>query len=134
MGHKEIVAVLFGDVINKGRFAALERVMAPDFVDHLAAGQAPGRAGFEEFLKMLAGAFPDIQAQVEDVFSEGDKVAVRLTVTGTHTGLLLGRIPATGKRAAWTGIDILRIENGKIKERWSERNLLSLMRQLGAVP
>jgi len=46
----------------------------------------------------------------------------------------MGTIAPTGKTARWTGIDILRIENGKIKDRWSERNLLSMLKRVGAIP
>jgi len=48
------------------------------------------------------------------MISGGDKVAERLSVSGTQTGVLMGNIPPGGKHAVWTGIDILKIENGII--------------------
>lgn len=82
---------------------------------------------------MVSTAFPDVQVNVEEMIAEGDKVVIRLTVTGTHKGVLMGTIQPTGKPATWTGIDILGIKNGKIVERWSQRDLLGLMRQIGVV-
>ena len=109
--------------------------MAPGFVDHNAPpGATPGIEGFKQFISMLGNAFTDIRVEVEDLIAGEHKVAARVTVSGTHTGTLLGKIPATGKHAVWTGIDIFSIADGKIQERWSERSLLSLMQQLGVVP
>jgi hypothetical protein len=82
---------------------------------------------------MVTGAFPDLHVEVHDVFGEGDRVAARLTVSGTHRGVLMGTIQPTGKHAVWEGIDIFRIRDGHIMERWNSRDLLGLMRQLGVV-
>jgi steroid delta-isomerase-like uncharacterized protein len=131
--NKEIAKRFYEEIINEGRMEAAGALMDPGFRDHLAPQQPPGIQGFADFLKMVATAFPDIQVEIEDLFGEGDRIAVRLSVAGTHTGVLMGSIPPTGKPARWTGIDILRIENGKIKDRWSERNLLSMLKQIGAV-
>lgn len=60
-------------------------------------------------------------------------MAVRLTITGIHSGMLMGKIPPTGKKIFWSGIDILRIKNGKITDRWSQRDLLGMMRQIGVI-
>lgn len=131
--NKEIAMQLYNEVINKGKLEKLESIMDPNYRDHLAPQQPPGIQGFKDFLKMVSTAFPDIQVRVEDVIAEKDRVAIRLSVSGTHTGILMGEIQPTGKPAKWTGIDILRIENGKIRDRWSERNLLSMMKQIGAI-
>ena len=70
---------------------------------------------------------------LEDMIAEGDKVAVRFTLRGTHGGDLMG-IPPTGKPVAVTGIDINRIADGKIAERWANFDALGLMQQLGVIP
>ncbi|MBE0429662.1 MAG: ester cyclase [Thermoleophilia bacterium] len=131
--NKEIVERLYDEVINKGNLEKLESLMDPDFRDHLAPQQPPGIQGFKDFLKMVSTAFPDIRVKIEDMIAEKDRVEVRLSISGTHNGILMGEIQPTGKAASWTGIDILKIENGKIKDRWSERNLLSMMEQIGAI-
>lgn len=132
--NKYIVGQFYTDVINKGNEDVMKEIVSDNFIDHYASPNHPkGINGFKEFLNMIATAFPDIQVKVEDMIQEGDKMAVRLTIEGTHTGTLMGRIPASGRKAVWTGIDILKIENGKITERWSQRDLLELMRQIGVL-
>ena len=69
----------------------------------------------------------------EDVFGEGDKVAVRWHVTGTHTASLFG-IPATGKSMDISGISILRLVDGKIAEDWVSEDTIGLMKQIGVIP
>ena len=131
--NKEISRQFYEEIINQGKLENLESIMDSNFQDHLAPQQPPGIKGFVDFLKMVSTAFPDIQVSVEDILAEGDRVAVRLSVSGTHNGVLMGNIQPTGKKVKWTGIDILRIENGKIKDRWSERNLLSMLKQIGTI-
>lgn len=80
----------------------------------------------------LAG-LPDTRYVVEDIIAEGDKVVVRFTVTATHTGEWLGIAP-TNKKVMWTGIDIIRIEDGKSVEEWYRPDTFGLLRQLDAIP
>jgi predicted ester cyclase len=70
---------------------------------------------------------------VEDIFSEGDMVAARLTFQGTHRGEFQG-IPPTNKQVAFSSIEIDRVVDGKVQEHWFELDQLGLMRQLGALP
>jgi steroid delta-isomerase-like uncharacterized protein len=131
---KQLARRFYEEALNTGNLALLDQILAQDFVDHSASGDdVTGVDAFKSFLSMVTGAFPDLHIHVEDMFGEGNKVAVRLAVHGTHKGTLMGSIRPTGKRAAWTGIDLLQMEGGKIVARWSERNLLGLMQQLGVV-
>ena len=104
--NKAIVRRFYEEVINKGDAAAMDQIMAINFVEHTASQELTGLEGFRQFLNMIAVAFPDIQGSIEDMLSEGDKGATRLLVRGTHQGTLMGNIPPTGKKAEWTGIDI----------------------------
>jgi predicted SnoaL-like aldol condensation-catalyzing enzyme len=107
---------------------------APDSKLHFLPPELPpGREGARLFYSSFMKAFPDINLRADDLMGEGDKVACRFTVTGTHRGELNG-IPPTNRRVTMTGITIIRVENGKFVERWSEADFLGLMRQLGAVP
>jgi len=99
----------------------------------LPPGLPAGREGARVFYGNFLAAFPDTRLTVDDFVSEGDKVACRFTVTGTHRGEFMG-VAATGKNVSVTGITILRFENGQCVERWSEANFLGLLQQLGAVP
>jgi len=65
--------------------------------------------------------------------AEGDKVVARLRISGTHQGEFLGIAP-TGKQVTFTGIDILRIAEGKVMEHWGNVDELGMLQQLGAIP
>ncbi len=128
----EIAMRLYGEVLNEGNLDVLNEIMAEDFIDHLASPEPlRSRAQFVEFLGMVTTAYPDIQLSVEEVIASGDKVVVRLSFTGTHSGPI-GNVEATGRKVRWTGIDIVEVREGLIRGRWSERNLLGMMIQLGA--
>ncbi len=133
--ENKIIARRFNeDVWGKGDEAALEELFAEDAVDHGAVpGQPPGREGHKYQLTLFRNAFPDLRVATEDIFSEGDKVASRWTARGTHRGDLMGVAP-TGNEVTIEGIDVLRIAEGRIVERWAQPDLLGMMQQLGAVP
>ena len=92
-------------------------------------GFGPGLAGVKQFFAMFAAAFPDAQVTIDDLVAEGDRVAVATTLTGTHEGEVMGIAP-TGRRVAVTGIDLVRIEQGKIVEHRGLTDTVGLMRQL----
>ncbi len=132
--NKAIVRQFYERVVNKGEFDFAPMILAPNFWDHGNPPDEPkGIEGLKQFLSMLAGAFPDIRVDILDMIAEGDLVAVRIKVTGTQKGVLLGKFPASGKHATWSGMDFLKIQDGKITERWGVRDLLGLMQQLGVV-
>ncbi|MDQ3444183.1 MAG: ester cyclase [Chloroflexota bacterium] len=80
----------------------------------------------------MFAAFPDLRVAVEDMVADGDRIAVRYSIYGTHRGDALG-IPATGQAAESTGMDCFRIANGKIAERWAEMDFTGLLVRIGAV-
>lgn len=122
------------EVISQGKLDAVDDLMAPAFVDR---SPFPGLSADREGVKMLFGglrrAFPDLTATVHDQVAEGDKVATRKTLAGTHRGDLWG-IPATGRQVAFGVIDILRVVDGKMVEHWTVVDQLGLMQQLGVIP
>jgi steroid delta-isomerase-like uncharacterized protein len=132
--NTSIAGQFYSEVINKGNTALMESILSKDFTDHNAAPEQPqGIPGLKQFLSMVSTAFPDVQVQIEQTIDAGDSVVVRLSISGTQTGILLGNIPPSGRHAIWTGIDILKFKNGKITDRWSQRDLLGMMRQIGAI-
>jgi len=117
--------------INTGDLALLEKFVASGYVEH-----SEGFQGVEPFRQQVAAfraAFPDLRVTIEDVLIDGDRFASRTTVTGTHTGDLMG-MPATGKRISVEAVDIGRIANGQAQERWGGLNMYSMLTQLGAIP
>ncbi len=133
--ENKIIARRFNDEVwDGGDEDALDELFAEDVVDHGAIpGQPPGREGHKYQLALFRSAVPDLHVTTEDIIAEGDKVVTRWTARGTHQGELMG-IPPTGKEVRIKGIDVLRIEEGRMVERWAEYNDLEVMQQLGAVP
>ncbi len=95
--------------------------------------EATGAQLLKEVFGRLHRAFPDLHITVEDVVAEGDKVVARDTVTGTHRGEYMG-LPPSGKSITYKEIFIARFVNGRIAETWGVVDVLSQMRQLGAIP
>ena len=121
------------EVWGKGNLALIDELLAPAFVDHsLPTGMEPGFAGAKRAVQGALDAFPDGQWTVEDLIAEGEKVAIRWKMQATHEHAFQGIAPG-GKPVTVTGITILRIVDGKIVERWSTADMLSLLNQIGAL-
>lgn len=122
---------------NKGKAAALaviDETCATNFVLHDATGMdIHGLKDLKQYESELFSAFPDLHHTIDDMVAEGDKVAVRFTLTGTHKGAYMG-IPATNKKLTIWAISIDRIVGGKFVESWLRMDTLSMMQQLGLVP
>ena len=132
--NKAVARRFVEEAINRRDLDVLEEIFAAEFVDHTAVpGQAPGVEGLKQFFAMMDAGLPDFRATVEDVVAEADRVAVRFTFRGTHSGDFMDA-PLTGKQVTMPGLDILRVENGKITELWGQEDVFGLMQQLGAIP
>ena len=131
--HKSIIQSIY-NIMNTGDFSKVDQLIASNAVDHEAPPGAPlGPAVLKEFVTMFRAAFPDLKISAEDMIADGDKVAVRAVIRGTHKGEFMG-VPATGKQFEVSGIDIIRFEGGKAVEHWGVTDTMSLMQQLGAAP
>ncbi len=126
-----IAAVWHEEAINNGNLAALEEVLAPDVVHHAAGGypDVETAAGVMAMMDDFPPAFSDLHYTIDFWVVEDDMVVERYTATGTQDGPL-GDLPPSGREATWTGINIFRIECGKIAEVWSEVDALSRLQQL----
>lgn len=132
MQNKEIVRTYAEEVFDKGNLETIDRLVAPDFVNHDAmSGQASGPAGERQRAIMFRNAFPDLQVTIEDMIAEGDKVRARLMGGGTQQGEFMC-IPPTGRRGFFQAMVIYRIANGKLAERWGTHDFLGVLQQLGA--
>jgi predicted ester cyclase len=127
----------FARLFNHGELAEAENLVGPDYRSHDAPPDVPrGPAGLRGMVTLLRTAFPDIHYETEEVIAEGDKVAVRTTMTGTQTGPFFG-IPPTGRRVRRVRqeqIHILRFVDGKAVEHRAVRDDLGMLRQLGVIP
>jgi predicted ester cyclase len=116
---------------NQSDLDAAATYLAADYVDYSdTPGTPPGSVSARQRWAMLRAAFSDARVTIDDIVAEGDKVAVRFTLRGTHTGELMG-IPPTRRHVVVTGIDINRIGNGQIVERWANFDTLGMLQQLG---
>ncbi|HEY0546146.1 MAG TPA: ester cyclase [Pyrinomonadaceae bacterium] len=134
--NKALIRRWFEEVWNKGRTDAIDEMLAAEAVVHGLADESGqslrGTVDFRAFHQKFRGAFPDIVVTVDDVIAEGDKVAARCSVRGSHTGDSLG-FAASHKPVEFTGIALGRIEDGKITEAWNSFDFMSMFRQLGVM-
>lgn len=131
--NKNIVRRFFEEGPSKGDLRAADDLLAPNFALHTPLPSAPGIQGMNDVISACRAAFEHLNVAVEDMVAEDDRVTARFTARGIHKGAFMG-LPATGKSITMTGIEIFRMENGRIAELWGEANLLGLMQQLGILP
>jgi len=116
---------------GEGRYELAEQVVTPEYIDHEAPPGTPsGPDGATAVLRWLRSAFEDLSYEVHEAFGDGDRVAIRLTSRGTHTGEFMGK-PPTGRRFESEAIHLYRVEDGKLAEHWAKRDDLGMARQLG---
>ena len=131
--NKDLVRRFYRE-IDEGNIDALDELVAEDYIDHSPPpfpGIGHGREGLKQSFRMFWDATPGYH-KIEDQISEGDKVVTRLTAYGTHERDLPG-IPRTGKQLIMTAIVIHRIVEGRLVEKWSEKDVLGFLQQLGVV-
>jgi steroid delta-isomerase-like uncharacterized protein len=113
--------------------ALYEKYTAPGFVHHDPSRGDTNREQRIQASVMAFNAFPDATYSLDESIAEGDKVANRYTLRGTHKGAFMG-IPPTGKQIAVKGANIYRITEGKIAETWDFLDTFGMMAQLGVLP
>jgi predicted ester cyclase len=133
--NKAIIRRLIDEVWNQRKLDVLDEIFAPNAViyDPSVPGLSRGPEGAKQYVRLFCAAFPDTQVTADDIFAEGDKVALRWSSRGTHKGELMGIAP-TGKQVTVTGQAIYRLANGKIEEDWIQGDVLGVLQQLGVVP
>jgi steroid delta-isomerase-like uncharacterized protein len=124
----------YAEELDRRKGAVGADLLAPTYRHYLPGGAgALDSAADQQFHMLFYAAFPDLRVTIEDMIAEGDQVVTRATWRGTHQGEFQGIAP-TGKPMTLTGIQILRIRDGKLVEHRSEFDGLGLMQQLGAIP
>jgi steroid delta-isomerase-like uncharacterized protein len=131
--NKKTVSRYYADVLNGGEVDLLDEIAVEDYVENdPLPGQGNGRADFKRRVETLRSAFAPITFRVEDVIAEGDRVVVRWSSTGKHSGEFLG-IPPTDREYTINGIDIHACRDGRLAEHWHVVDQLSQLQQLGLV-
>ena len=134
MGEKnKVVARRFLEELwNRSNFAVVDELLARDYDGH-SSTVIRGPDGAVAFIPVMRAAFPDFQFKVLDQIAEGDKVATRWNLVGTHEGPFQGT-PPSGRRVEMRGITIFRLAGGRLVEGWTNEDVLGLLQQIGAVP
>ena len=134
--NKQLVRRWFDEVWNKGRADAIEEMFAENGVAHGLSDDPSqpitGPREFRPFHTLFRDAFPNMMIVVEDAVAEGDKVAARCSIRAKHEGDFMGR-EATQSPVEFTGMVIVRIENGKIVEAWNNFDFMRLHKQVGLI-
>ena len=132
--YKALAQRWFTEVMNEGKLEVIDEICSQNFVDHdPLPGTSPDFAGLKDFVTQVRSAFPDIETTAEDILVEGDRLAVRSTIRGTHKGDFMG-IPASGKKVEVSNYDFVRFENDQAAEQWGSIDSAALMEQIGATP
>lgn len=133
--NKRLVRRALEEVYTNGDLELADELVHPDFVDHEPAHpDVPGGPdSVKQTVQRLQAIFGELRFDVEDEIAEGDKVVQLVTMSGRHTGPLMGREP-TNKAFAVRHIYIWRIADGKIADHWGSRDDLGLLGQLGVLP
>lgn len=132
--NKQLVHAFIQDLFTNGDLTAVDRYLDPNFVNHDAPfpGAPDGSEGMRMAAAMYRNALPDWHSDVERVIAEGDTVVEVFTASGTHRGELMG-VPGTGKTLTLRGINVFRIDDDRIVERWGRLDQLGVLDQLGLI-
>jgi steroid delta-isomerase-like uncharacterized protein len=133
--NKHLVEAFIQELFTKGDLDAVDRYLDPDFVNHDPPfpGAPEGPEGIRAAAALYRQALPDWHSDLDQLVAEGDIVVERFTASGTHRAPLMG-VPPTGNTLVLRGINIFRISDGRIVERWGQLDELGVLRQLGIGP
>ena len=133
--NKQIVEEFIAALFTDGDLTAVDRYVDPGFINHDPAlpGSPDGPDGIRKVAEIMRQAFPDWRSDVQHMIAEGDLVAEHFVAHGTHRGSVMGEVP-TGQDVVLRGVNIFRITNAKIDERWGRLDDLGLLQQLRLAP
>jgi steroid delta-isomerase-like uncharacterized protein len=127
---RNVVRHVYESILGAGQLNLVDSLISADYIDHNAPPGAPAnRDGFRQTVQMYRTAFPDLSVVVDQILGEGDQIAVRITMRGTHGGSFLGVAP-TNRAISFTAIFFVRVRDGKLTERWGFSDMGGLMAQL----
>ncbi|MEU8863171.1 ester cyclase [Streptomyces umbrinus] len=131
--NKRIMQRFTSEFLPTGDPALARKFISPGIVMHFAGTTQQGRDTYLGVVAANMKAFPDLEWTVEDMRAEGDTVAVRYVMTGTHQGPFAG-VEATGKAIRAESMAFYRLAGGKIVEERAQLDMLGILQQMGAAP
>jgi steroid delta-isomerase-like uncharacterized protein len=133
MTNEQVVRDACRVIWSEGDLSRIGEFYAENFqADYPMTDWGVGLEGIRQLAEGLRTSFPDYRERIDELVAAGDKIIVRLTIQGTHKGLLAG-FPATGKEVEFRDVTILRVVDGKITEQRGLSDLLSVYLQLGVI-
>ena len=128
--NKNLLRRFYKEVYVDWSMALVDEVVSPRFTSHdWPEGGPIGPQGFRNFYAAIRSALPDARYTVDDIVAEGDRVAVRWRLLGTHEGDFRGIAP-TGRAIVLKGFAIYRVEGGKLMERWVVSDLHGVLEEI----
>jgi predicted ester cyclase/phenylpyruvate tautomerase PptA (4-oxalocrotonate tautomerase family) len=128
--NKQIMRRMIEEIWNQGNLATADELFAPDHTSPSAPQLPPGAEGVKILVKMFREAMPDYHMDIDLIVADDTQVTARFTQSGTHTGGDLLGMKASGRKATWTEIGVLKIKDDKIVQSWYEVDMLSMIQQL----
>ena len=130
-----VIERFIDEVVNSGNFATFDELVSEQIIsnDPTEPGSIIGREAYRAAIEATRAALADLRVRIEDCLVDDNKVVYRWTATARHEGELHG-IPPSGTQVEFSGIDIARVEDGRVVEEWMSWDALGLLRQVGAVP
>ena len=129
--NKKIIQRLFNEGMNERKFQVFDEFVSDKFINHGIPNSKPGPNGFREIVQQFLQGFPDMRITILEIISDGDTVATRGYMTGTHNGEFMG-LNSTGKKVRVDYIDFWKLNNGKCEENWVQMDIAGLMQQIGS--
>jgi predicted ester cyclase len=129
--NEKVVEAFLQDVVNEHNGDHAANYLNPDAQWFGGTvGTVTGRANVAGLFAGVIVAFPDAHITINDIFGQGDQVVVRVVVSGTQEGAILG-IPASGRHVQWTGVDVYRLSHGKISNIWAGDDWTAILNDTG---
>jgi steroid delta-isomerase-like uncharacterized protein len=129
--NEHVVEAFLQDVVNEHHGGDAAGFLTPDTAWYGGTvGTVSGRASVAGLFAGVVAAFPDAHITINDIFGQGDQVVVRVVVSGTQQGAILG-IPASGRHVQWDGVDVYRLSDGKIANIWAGDDWTAILNDTG---
>jgi steroid delta-isomerase-like uncharacterized protein len=130
-GNERVVEAFLQDVINEHNGDHAINYLNPGMRwSGGTVGTVTGSANVAGLFASVVAAFPDAHVTIDDIFAQGDQVVVRVVVSGTQEGAILG-IPASGRFVQWDGVDVYRLSDGKISNIWAGDDWTAILNDTG---
>ena len=127
--NKVLVRRFVDEVFVKGNADAVDKLVTADFAPHSWGKMPSGIEPLKQAITRVRAGLSDVSFKIEDMIAEDDRVAVRVTAHGRHTGEFMG-MPASGKEYTISETHIFHVRDGKVSEHWRDADMLGMMTQL----